>query len=455
MIFAKFLLFLFILLLFSIRAPAVAAQDKPPSLEARGNTMPISIMPPIPPDTNPILGQEHAYSVLFRGNGDAVVIFRAAFTNENTNKTNTLSFRIPRATPRRINAFQILREPQCLRYDATCVQYQEPNYFQWYAWTAKYQRASTGFSGDTLTITLPQPVKPTKSGSVLLILNASGYTKKNILGAYTYAFETFTVESANISKSTIGVSVDNDLVLAGTKGNINYRFSETDALGMPAFAAKAAVENPQLDQIYSQAGYGMITKNVSHLEPLESYTVRGRYADSSVRLWAKHLMIGLGMSVVFIISLALLGKKLAGKRIGKHWDIAIMIGASFTTAALVAVYTASLFILRTWIRQMVSYDVIGIVLILITIISIGVYGLLLTIHAILLGISRGLAWGLGTFGLTVLFLVVNAVIMIVVLAVLGGNDSPSIIQPMYSVMKEKAPREEMMVQSSDAAFSPQ
>ncbi|MEK7587400.1 MAG: hypothetical protein AAB457_01110, partial [Patescibacteria group bacterium] len=94
--FLKTLLFLFVLLLFSIKAPSVAAQET-------------NMMPFRPPDTTPILGQEHAYSVMFRGNGDAMVTMRATFTNEEEGPINILSFRIPRVEPRRVSAFQIIR----------------------------------------------------------------------------------------------------------------------------------------------------------------------------------------------------------------------------------------------------------------------------------------------------------------------------------------------------------
>ena len=74
---------------------------------------------------------------------------------------------------------------------------------------------------------------------------------------------------------------------------------------------------------------------------------------------------------------------------------------------------------------------VGVVFILITIISIGIYGFLLIAPAILVGLRRGLAWGLGTFGLTIFFLVVNAVIMVVILMLLYGNgNSPAQESPV-------------------------
>ncbi|MBI4066398.1 hypothetical protein HY411_01635 [Candidatus Gottesmanbacteria bacterium] len=449
----KTLLFLFVLLLFSLKTPFIAAQETQIAPADPGLT-PEKMMPPRPPDDTPILGQEHAYSVLFRGNGDAVVTMRAAFTNEEQVQTNTVSFRVPRVEPRRISAFQIIREPQCIRYkpyspneqarEPQCMEYQETNYFQWYG-QAKYQKATTQFTGDTLTIVLPQSIKPAKSGSVLVVFSASGYAKKDIFGTYSYAFETFKVEDTSVTKATIGISVDSDLVLAGAKGTVNYRFSEAEAMSLASGVEKMAGASPQLDQMYSQVGYGTITKTASHLEPLESFTVKGRYADSAIRLYGKGILIGLGIFVAAVVLLFFLGRAATRALTNQQvkgvapspTDMVVLIGGSFLSAALIAVYTAGLFLLRNTVQQVVSYEMVGIVFILATIISIGVYGLLLIAPAILVGLRRGLAWGMGAFGLTILFLVVNAVIMIVVLMLLYGNGVRPM--PIYNIMKGFGP----------------
>lgn len=403
--FLKTLLFLFVLLLFSIKIPLVYAQET-------------NMMPFRPPDTTPILGQEHAYSVMFRGNGDAVVSMRATFTNEEEGPTNILSLRIPRVEPRRVSAFQITRD-------------QEPDYFQWYGPT-KYQKAKTEFTGDTLTVSLPQSVKPTKSGSVLIVFSATGYAKRNPFGAYSYTFETFKVADVSVSKATVGVSVDSDLVLAGAKGTVNYRFSDTEAMSLAAEMEKGAASNTQLDQMYAQVGYGTITKSTSNLEPLESYTVKGSFADNIFRLYANGILIGLGIFIATVVLLIFLGRKI----ISSSAAIILPIGGSFLSALLIAVYTAGLFLLQTTIRQVVSYEIVGVVFILVTIISIGIYGFLLIAPAILVGIRRGITWGLGTFGLTIFFLVINAVIMIVVLMLFYGNGNRP---PIYNMMKGISP----------------
>lgn len=453
----KTLLFVFVLLLFSIKTPWVAAQET-------------KIMPPRPPDFAPVLGQEHAYSVLFRGNGDAVVTMRAVFSNEGDAIANTVSFRIPRVEPRRITAFQIIHEPQCIRYkpynpneqarESQCLEYQEPNYFQWYG-QARYQKAATQFSGDTLTITLPLTIRPSKSGSVLIVYSAAGYAKKNIFGAYSYAFETFKVENASITKATIGVTADSDLVLDGAKGKVNFRFNDAETMSISSGVEKMAVASPQLDQMYNQVGYGTITKTASHLEPLESYIVKGRYADSAIRLYSKGILIGLGIFVVAVAGLFFLGR-MAFRAFPKQEtkgassifvDVFIVIGGGFLSAAFITIYTAGLFVFRGSIQQILSYEMIGVVFMLVTIISIGVYGFLLFASSIFVGLRRGLTWGLGSFGLTIFFLIANAIIMVVVLILLYGNGRRPMPGPMYNIMKSFTPgfnqTDTMEIQKSD------
>ncbi|MEK7588141.1 MAG: hypothetical protein AAB457_04955, partial [Patescibacteria group bacterium] len=321
--------------------------------------------------------------------------------------------RIPRVEPRRVSAFQIIRD-------------QESDYFQWYG-QAKYQKAKTEFTGDTLTVSLPQSIKPGKSGSVLIVFSATGYAKRNPFGAYSYTFETFKVADVSVSKATVGVSVDSDLVLAGAKGTVNYRFNEADTMSMALGSEKMAVSSPQLDQMYTQVGYGTITKSTSNLEPLESYTLKGSFADNILRLYANGILIGLGIFIAALVLLIFLGRNITPSSA----TIILPIGGSFLSAALIAVYTAGLFLLRTTIQQVVSYEMVGVVFILITIISIGIYGFLLIAPAVLAGLRRGLAWGLGTFGLTILFLLVNMVIMVIVLMLLYGNgNSPAQESPV-------------------------
>src|SRR3989338_11193637 len=55
----------------------------------------------LPPQTEPgFLGQDHNYTLVFRGNGEAVVSAKIAFTNKSESPLTELKLRIPRVEPR-------------------------------------------------------------------------------------------------------------------------------------------------------------------------------------------------------------------------------------------------------------------------------------------------------------------------------------------------------------------
>jgi len=135
----------------------------------------------VPPDypisrgsVMPFAGQNHNYSLVFRGNGESIVTLRIALTN--TSEDTDLSeveFRIPKIVdPKDLSTYQILVSPPCVRYEDVpaiqiypytpkCAEYGEPDYYYYYG-NGKYQKALAEFSGDTLKVTLPTPLEPGK-----------------------------------------------------------------------------------------------------------------------------------------------------------------------------------------------------------------------------------------------------------------------------------------------------
>lgn len=77
----------------------------------------IDIIPPVVGSKGSWSGQDHTYSVVFRGNGEAVVDLRVAFTNTDTATMREMSLRLPDGiSADNISAYQIIRETKCLRY---------------------------------------------------------------------------------------------------------------------------------------------------------------------------------------------------------------------------------------------------------------------------------------------------------------------------------------------------
>src|SRR5512138_3910530 len=68
------------------------------------------IMPAPDYQGNTFLGQNHSYSVVFRGNGEAVVSARVALGNSTDASIKEVKLRIPRVQASGIYAFQIFKD---------------------------------------------------------------------------------------------------------------------------------------------------------------------------------------------------------------------------------------------------------------------------------------------------------------------------------------------------------
>ena len=177
------------LLSFIVNPSLVLAQDEnaSPELTSEQNqTIQKMVAPDYYPIPNnkplPFAGQNHAYSVILRGNGEAVITLKVALTNTSSDGrslTKTL-LRLPRVMVSDIAVYQIITQGYCTRYDngpqymgtpyssipynPRCIEYSDPDYYNYYG-GGKYQKADFDYSGDTLTIDLPTPIQNEKSGA--------------------------------------------------------------------------------------------------------------------------------------------------------------------------------------------------------------------------------------------------------------------------------------------------
>ncbi|MCX7997214.1 MAG: hypothetical protein N2691_05705, partial [Patescibacteria group bacterium] len=185
-----------------VESPRLPTPEEPVPVADDGRFL---IPPPNPGTDIGLMGQDHAYTVTFRGNGESVVSLRIAFSNTGTKTMEALAIRVPRITPQDIVAFQIKREPQCIRYmpyrydpsnpydNPQCAEYRKPDYFEPWWDTATYFRSETILKGDKIIIDLPNPVAPNESGSVIVYYRGTGYATRNWTGGWNYVFETATV----------------------------------------------------------------------------------------------------------------------------------------------------------------------------------------------------------------------------------------------------------------------
>lgn len=417
---------------------ATEVRQIPPATSGAVNEKLPAVMPPRPRDgnLNPFTGQDHAYSVTFRGNGQAVVYARVVFYNSAETSLRELSFRFSKVEPEGLLAYQIFREKQCVQYDYSkpiappnyqypCLQYGEPNYLDYYG-QSTYKKTDVFMTTDTVTLKLPEPVAPQKSGAVLIYFRAMGYAKKDAFGAYNYVFETLKVDSV-ISNLRVGISPDSDLYMKGASGTVDYfRGSSVLLESSRAMGAGAAFTNSVMDAAISNIGYGSITKYANNLMPLDSYKVEGAYADSRLKLYTKPILVIAGVSLVFfvfiIFSVWRLVKTLTrkresqvsaveGSRVGI--DILISVLTSFASASLIVGLVFLAYLVGRWMRSVFYHGdaFASVVPIFAILVFIGLVGVFLLVSSIFVGLKRGVLWGLLTFGLTIVWLVLVFVVL--------------------------------------------
>jgi len=253
-------------------------------------------------------GQNHFYTVIFRGNSESVVYAKLVFTNSEDKPISDFSFTMPGASSDEMVAYQMKLPQQCIQYDylkpeSPCIQYRDADYLQNYQYypygnsqKTEYQKLQFTKSGGLYKLTLATPVEPNKSAAVIVAYAAKGYVEESA-GLFKFNFETLKVP-ARINQIRVTVDVDSDLFLKGKRASVDYG---TRSFGVADLAAPSAVSSGSLDNVVSKIGsYGPIMKNASNLFPNESFIVRGEYATSWVRLY-----IGSILMMILVVAILL------------------------------------------------------------------------------------------------------------------------------------------------------
>jgi hypothetical protein len=174
------------------------------------------------------------------------------------------------------------------------------------------------------------------------------------------------------------------------------------------------------------------------LQPLDSYTVTGRYAKSSVQLYAKEIAVCTVVFLVFLILLAAVThlvirklKKTSSKNTSASSipPVVTSLVSSFGSALAVVVYTIVLMFLLRSVTSYLSSDMEGLLIALLLVVSFGIYGFLVFAAPILIGIKRGLVWGAVTLGCAIGWIIVFIVFMLAFFFITRGT--PSFYPPAY------------------------
>ncbi len=388
---------------------------------------------PLPPQPNlnpSFLGETQYYTVDLRGNGETVISAKFILGNQTNYPLNQVSLNVPRVKPQDLIVYQVIREPQCILYEpntTTCAKYQEPDYYNYWG-PAKYEKAGFTLKGDTVVVNLPTPIQSNANGSFMIYYRALGYTKKNLFGAYNYVFTTLKVED-RIRTVQVGVMTDSDLYLEGQRGTVNYKFTSAPLSAESLIVRQGAAANTQLDNFYQQIGQGTIVKTASDLQPGESYTVKGSYADSALKVYANKILAGIGVVFLALILVIFIFKALF-KNIPSR-NLLLIILTSFLAALVVFGYTVLVFFIRVYFNTTgYNYELVSFFDIFMAFSLIGVYAIFLILPAVVLGIKKGVWFGIGQFVATIVWLMFYFAVTLLILVASGSFAAPGVGQPV-------------------------
>lgn len=267
-----------------------------------------------------LFGQKHFYSVVFRGNDEAVTYAKLVITNPGDTPLTEFSFEIPNVEPTELAVYQMKLPQRCTQYDykaspQVCLQYSDPDYSTGYYYggygnstgQTEYQVIHYTKSGNLYKLTLPTAIDPYKTSALIISYAAKGYVK-NSMGLHTFNFETIKVPS-RIEQIRVSVDVDSDLLMKGKKSSVNYGgIAQGGAVPVPNAMAISSVA---MDKTVSNiGGYGALVKESKNLSPNESFNVRGEYATSWFRLYLSSILLSILIVVLIFVGIYFVSKLL-------------------------------------------------------------------------------------------------------------------------------------------------
>ncbi len=418
-------LFIF-LLLFSIGHIASAADT--------AATMPVIDPFPIPTTTpvTDIFGQNQYYTITLRGNGELAISGRISFLNTDNSSVSKMKFETPQKPLEGLVIYQAFHKPICQQYDyqspdvyydknqqmmpdykitrkpeqPRCLAYREPEYYDYLSGQNTYTKVTYTYENNIIDVSLPHAISSGSSGSLLVFYRLKNATTRTLLGGYTYEFQTLKTEDT-VHIVQVGISTDSDLFIKGAKGKVQY--SPTQYMDSAIMKnAAAGVSSPQLDMYYQQIGQGSEVKSASNLQPLDSYTVKGIYADAQWKLYGNEIGIAMIVFVVLIGLFIFVVKKFIKTpqlQSNRRTQSIILVGVLSTVSTFcIVTYTIGVYFMTTMLQSGYYYQSSIIISLLVFVVSCGVYLILLIGPGLWIGVTRGIAYGVSTVILTVFIL---------------------------------------------------
>ena len=396
-----------------------------------------------------ITSVDQYYSVTLDEEGEAIVSLRMNIKNMDSTDMSNINIEIPGNSVSLLGAMQETTGSEeqvcqswvqgcteygsgqaCVQYDynGNCVTYEKPclkygNVCESYRTIRNYQtiykkidvKPIQQSNSVLLPVTFLSAVRPQGQTNIVLLYKVTGYVDKG-MGSYDFEFETAKVPLMT-QNVRVAVNVQGGLYLKGTRSNVNYQ---------PNFKGiSQAMEADTMTQEYSRAvtqyassityASGLV-KTATYLDPHESFSVRGKYADS----WAKINMGRIFFGLILLIGIVLFlvygfrkvsnyaKEKLPQKKAGNEHNFIVPFLSGLFTAIAMSVLWIVILVLSNLANDVSGMDDLFILLIILI-------GVLLTL-AMLIGVPvyTGMRFG----GTQAIFTIISILGWIFVFAII-------------------------------------
>ncbi len=315
--------------------------------------------PPFIPPSDPYINQvdSHYYTVTFDGEGEALVSLKLTLYDKNI---SALSFTIPEKDVRILNVIQEVETVEktcqpsyypvydyaettrkceqysenlkctewdanltCVKYEKECIKYVEQCSYYSDSYSYSYYSADhtvvkgDGGSSSVVSVTLPQPLTAdTTQKLVLLVSYKVNEAASKSWGVFKYDFSTIEIDR-DTNYVRVATSVIDPFILKGGTATVDYRPSPTlDVFGSAPVAKLEASTDYRYGEAsrYIEYAYGFVEETQA-LDPLETFTVKGSYAESRIALY-KGRIIAIGLVILAVLIGFIFGVRAIIKSLG-------------------------------------------------------------------------------------------------------------------------------------------
>lgn len=395
----------------------------------------------MPPYEGRIFGQNHYYQVVFDGEGEAAVAAKLTLQNTTKEETSSTIVEIPGNNIRMIRAVQEVyeKEKECRNWEQICMEEEEGRCVryerkcqEWYWRTRLYNPTYYTLEPEKevlsnsikYTFELESALKEQEQTALLLYYKVPEQAQKK-RGIFYFTFETAKVPY-DLDKVRVAVAVQEGFYLKGGEAKTEYK-SNFQALEEAAPAMRG-VESQSLSRFSSQIEYAKgYVKQTQGLDPWESFTVKGQYAESWFMLYKGKIISWIIGIIVFFVLLGLgirwwIKKKGArireegtSPRMVEGWLPLKILGVAFgSVIAILIILLAGAFVLSN-MSSWIGYHYSGFLALFVIIIE-GIIVLALFFGPpIYMGVKYGLSIGVWTvlvsIGIMILLLILTFILL--------------------------------------------